>query len=68
MAQKASSSDKVTILSLEAKIVELEGKLEDIDLERTYHDLDVMGGVVEESAQISSSSSKEIDSFRLELE
>src|SRR5207248_2409754 len=55
LAQKASSSDKVTILSLEAKIVELEGKLEDIDLERTYHDLDVMGGVIEEPAQINSS-------------
>src|SRR6266496_2989835 len=65
LAQKASSSDKVTILSLEAKIVELEGKLEDIDLERTYHDLDVMGGVIEEPAQISSS---EIESLRLELE
>jgi len=64
LAQKASSSDKVTILSLEAKIVELEGKLEDIDLERTYHDLDVMGGVIEEPAQISSS---EIESLRLEL-
>ncbi|CAG8770463.1 2282_t:CDS:2, partial [Rhizophagus irregularis] len=40
-------------------------KLEDIDLERTYHDLDVMGGVVEEPAQISSS---EIESLRLKLE
>src|SRR4051794_23414540 len=44
LAQKASSADKIQILSLEAKIRELEGKLEDIDLERTYHDLDVMGG------------------------
>ena len=44
LAQKASSSDKVTILSLEAKIVELEGKLKDIDLERIYHDLDAVGG------------------------
>jgi hypothetical protein len=42
--------------------------LEDIDLERTYHDLDVTGGVIEEPAQISSSDSKEIDSLRLELE
>jgi hypothetical protein len=65
LAQKASSADKVQILSLETKIRELEGKLEDIDLERTYHDLDVMGG---EPAQISSSDSKEIDSLRLELE
>ena len=43
LAQKASSSDKVTILSLEAKVHELEGKLEDIDLERTYHDLNAVG-------------------------
>src|SRR3954470_8787673 len=62
LAQKASFTDKVQILSLEAKIRELEGKLEDIDLERTYHDLDVMGG---EPAQISSS---EIEPLRLELE
>ncbi|PKB97261.1 hypothetical protein RhiirA5_433452 [Rhizophagus irregularis] len=62
LAQKASSADKVQILSLETKIRELEGKLEDIDLERTYHDLDAMGG---EPAQISSS---EIESLRLELE
>ncbi|CAB4394143.1 unnamed protein product [Rhizophagus irregularis] len=41
LAHKASSIDKVQILSLETKIHELEGKLEDIDLERTYHDLDV---------------------------
>ncbi|RGB33326.1 hypothetical protein C1646_761855 [Rhizophagus diaphanus] len=68
LAQKASSADKVQILSLETKIRELEGKLEDIDLERTYHDLDVMGGVVEEPAQISSSNPKEINSLRLELE
>jgi myosin heavy subunit len=68
LAQKASSVDKVQILSLETKIRELEGKLEDIDLERTYHDLDVMGGVIEEPVQISSSDPKEIDSLRLELE
>ncbi|CAB4468831.1 unnamed protein product [Rhizophagus irregularis] len=64
LAQKASSANKVQILSLETKIRELEGKLEDIDLERTYHDLDVTGGVVEEPAQISSS---EIESLRLKL-
>ncbi|UZO12807.1 uncharacterized protein OCT59_004323 [Rhizophagus irregularis] len=68
LARKASSADKVQILSLETKIRELEGKLEDIDLERTYHDLDATGGVVEEPAQISSSDLKEIDSLRLELE
>src|SRR6266498_5990216 len=65
LAQKASSVDKVQILSLETKIRELEGKLEDIDLERTYYNLDVIGGVIEEPAQISSS---EIESLRLELE
>ncbi|CAG8763595.1 2513_t:CDS:2, partial [Rhizophagus irregularis] len=65
LAQKASSADKVQILFLETKIRELEGKLEDIDLERTYHDLDAMGGKL---AQISSSNPKEIDSLRLELE
>ncbi|CAB4390358.1 unnamed protein product [Rhizophagus irregularis] len=68
LAQKASSADKVQILSLETKIRELEGKLEDIDLERTYHDLDVIGGVIEEPVQISSSDPKKIDSLRLELE
>ncbi|CAB4388591.1 unnamed protein product [Rhizophagus irregularis] len=65
LAQKASSADKVQILSFETKIRELEGKLEDIDLERTYYNLDVTGGVVEEPAQISSS---KIESLRLELE
>ena len=65
LTQKASSSDKVTILSLEAKIVELKGKLKDIDLEHIYHDLNVMGGMIEELAQISSS---KIESLRLELE
>ena len=71
LAHKASSADKVQILSLETKIRELEGKLEDIDLERTYHDLDVMGGVIEEPAQINTSvidDPKEINSLRLELD
>ncbi|POG58039.1 hypothetical protein GLOIN_2v1790954 [Rhizophagus irregularis DAOM 181602=DAOM 197198] len=52
LAQKASSADKVQILSLEVKIRELEGKLEDIDLERTYYDLDVMGGVIEKPVEM----------------
>jgi hypothetical protein len=65
LAQKASFADKLQILSLKTKKRELEGKLEDIDLERTYHDLNVMGG---EPDQINSSDSKEIDSLRLELE
>ncbi len=65
MTQKASSANKIIILSLEAKIRELEDKLENIDLERTYHNLDIMGGVIEELAQISSS---EIEFLKLELE
>ena len=68
LAQKASSSDKVTILSLETKVVELEGKLEDLKLDPVFHDSNVVGGVIEEPAQISSSDPKEIDSLRLELE
>ena len=68
MAQKALFADKVQILSLEAKIRELEGKLEDKELERTYHDWNVMEGMIEEPAQINSSDPKEIDSLRLELE
>jgi hypothetical protein len=38
LAQKALSADNLQILSFETKIRELEDKLEDIDLERTYHD------------------------------
>ena len=38
LTQKASSIDKVKILSLEAKIRELKGKLADIELKRTYCD------------------------------
>src|SRR5204863_3693663 len=68
LAQKASSADKVKILSLETKVVELEGKLEDLKLDPVFHDSNVVGGVIEEPAQISSSGSKEIDSLRLELE
>ena len=71
LAQKALFVDKIQILSLETKIRELEGKLEDIDLERTYHDLDAVGGLLEEPAQINTSvidDPKEINSLRLELE
>src|ERR1044071_4586254 len=67
LAQKALSADKVQILSLEAKIRELEGKLEDKELEHTYHDWNVMEGMIEEPVQINSSDLKEIDSLRLEL-
>ncbi|PKK57694.1 hypothetical protein RhiirC2_825183 [Rhizophagus irregularis] len=52
LAQKASSADKVQILFLETKIRELEGKLEDIDLKHTYHDLDIMGGVIEKPVEM----------------
>ncbi|UZO04196.1 uncharacterized protein OCT59_024587 [Rhizophagus irregularis] len=50
--RKLRPPDKVQILSLEVKIRELEGKLEDIDLERTYYDLDVMGGVIEKPVEM----------------
>jgi hypothetical protein len=66
LAQKASTFDKVTILFLEAKVRELEGKLENIDLEHIYHNSNVVRG--EEPVQISSSDPKENDSLRLELE
>ncbi|PKC52912.1 hypothetical protein RhiirA1_480398, partial [Rhizophagus irregularis] len=70
---KASFDDKVQILSLEVKIHELEGKLEDLKPDLMFHDSDVMGGMIEEPAQINGSSGtnssdpKEIDSLRLEL-
>ncbi|RIA98023.1 hypothetical protein C1645_813413 [Glomus cerebriforme] len=70
LAKKASSIDKVEILFLEVKIHELEGKLDDLDLKRTYHDLNVMGRAIEELTQINSfemDNSKEIDSLKLEL-
>jgi hypothetical protein len=38
LAQKASSADKLQILSLETKKRELEGKLGDLELEQAYHD------------------------------
>src|SRR2546423_6558537 len=71
LAQKASSADKVQILSLEVKVRELEGKLDDLELEQVFHDSDAVGGLLEEPAQINSSEMndpKEIDSLRLELE
>src|SRR2546421_10309499 len=36
LAQKASSADKVKILSLETKVVELKGKLEDLKLDPVF--------------------------------
>ena len=38
MAQKALSADKDQILSLEVKVRELEGKLDDLELEQALHD------------------------------
>jgi hypothetical protein len=42
LAQKVSSLDKIKILSLEAKVGELESKLEDIELEQAFHDLNAV--------------------------
>src|SRR4051812_42337848 len=71
LAQKASSVDKIKILFLEAKVSELEGKLKNMKLDLIFHNLNVMGGLLEKPAQINSSAiddPKEIDSLRLELE
>ncbi|UZO14850.1 uncharacterized protein OCT59_006294 [Rhizophagus irregularis] len=65
LVQKASSADKTKILSLETKVRELEGKLDDLELEQVLHDSNAVGGLLEEPAQ---SDPKEIDSLRLELE
>ena len=46
----------------------MEGKLEALKLDPVFHDLNVVGGVIEEPAQINSFKPKEIDSLRLELE
>ena len=67
LAQKASSVDKVKILSLETKVVELEGKLDDLELEQALHDSDAVGGLLEKLAQINSFDPKEIDFLKLEL-
>ncbi|RGB22204.1 hypothetical protein C1646_776467 [Rhizophagus diaphanus] len=68
LAQKASSADKVQILSLETKVRELEGKLDDLKLDQVLHDSNVVGGLIDKPAQINSSDPKEIDSLKLELE
>ena len=68
LAQKVSSYDKVKILSLEVKVRELEGKLDDLELEQVFHDLDAVRGLLEEPAQINLFEPKKINSLRLELE
>ncbi len=45
----------------------LKDKLEDLKLDSVFYDLNVVGGMIEELAQINSSEPKEIDSLRLEL-
>ncbi|RIA86584.1 hypothetical protein C1645_829045 [Glomus cerebriforme] len=52
----------------ELEVVELESKLEDLKQDPVFHNSNVVGGVIEEPAQINSFESKEIDSLRLELE
>ncbi|RGB21692.1 hypothetical protein C1646_777479 [Rhizophagus diaphanus] len=68
LTQKASSTVKIKILSLETKVRELEGKLDDLELEQVLYDLNAMEGMIEEPAQINSFDPKEIDSLKLELE
>ncbi|GBB94353.1 hypothetical protein RclHR1_02340010 [Rhizophagus clarus] len=68
LIQKASFADKIKILSLEAKVCELEGKLDDLELEQAPHDSNAVKGFLEELVQINSFDPKEIDSLRLELE
>ena len=65
LAQKASSADKIKILSLETKVRELEGKLDDLELDQVLHDSNAVGGVIEDLAQ---SDPKEIDFLRLKLD
>ncbi|CAB4399804.1 unnamed protein product [Rhizophagus irregularis] len=66
--EKKSQQNYADMENKASQLIASSIKLEDIDLERTYHDLDITGGVIEEPAQISSSDPKEIDSLRLELE
>jgi seryl-tRNA synthetase len=65
LAQKASSADKVQILSLEAKIRELEGKLEraNEDLNSKNHEIECMEKGMEATHEITG---REIDTLRKE--
>src|SRR3954454_679662 len=76
LAQKASSHDKTTILSLEAKIRELEGMLEDkeLELERTNgdlnskkHEIECMEKGIDATHEITSQEIDALSSARLNL-
>ena len=67
MTQKALSANKVKIFSLETKVVELKGKLEDLKLNLMFYNSNVVRGMIKKLAQINSSKLKEIDSLKLEL-
>ena len=60
MAQKASSIDKIKILSFETKIIKLEDKLEDLKLDSVFHDLNTIREVIKELIQINSSTIKQL--------
>ncbi|GBC01020.1 hypothetical protein RclHR1_04030015 [Rhizophagus clarus] len=65
LAQKASFVDKIKIISLEVKVRELEGKLEDSKPDLIFHNLNEVGETIEDLTQ---TNPKVIDSLRLELE
>src|SRR3954470_18035486 len=76
LTQKASSHDKTTILSLEAKIRELEGMLEDkeLELERTNgdlnskkHEIECMEKGIDATHEITSQEIDALSSARLNL-
>ncbi|GES96815.1 hypothetical protein GLOIN_2v1847513 [Rhizophagus clarus] len=63
LAQKASFADKIKIISLEVKVRELKGKLEDLKPDPLFHNS--VGETIEDLTQ---TDPKVIDSLRLELE
>ena len=50
LAWKASFADKIKIISLEVKVRELEGKLEDLKSDLIFHDSNEVGGILEDPA------------------
>ena len=60
LAQKASSTNKVKILFLKTKVVELEGKLKDLKLDPMFYDSNVVGGVIKKLTQINYSNPKRL--------